>query len=395
MIVLDTSHTLKIVLEGTATTQLHFYASYIDTANDEVGSTEGTTNDTTDVTLVNSPSSGKRLVRFVSIYNADDTSHNVVIKIDDGTSQKVLKRVSLSSKDSLFYTPQRGWFREVATAVAKFTDLEDTPNSYSGLAGKLFKVKSDETGLEVSTNTDTEVADAVSKAHTAGSESAGGDLSGTVGNATVETIGGKTKTDVADAVDKKHEQNKDQYLDYGGANQVSASQLKEVVNLAPNLMEKVSEVEVSSNCDSIDFDNLDGDSAWFYILFASVKNPTGSGENFYIYFNGDTTNTNYYNQYLQGNGSNANAGRSNDPSCLYAAAGETCEGEFTISLKPDNHIRCIFSMNYESPSSIKYIAKAIAKNTTDTNITSIRIQAQQTNGIGADSRFILFKARRG
>ena len=163
MIVLDTSHTLKIVLEETASTQLDFYVSYIDTANDEVGSNEGTTNDTTDVTLVNSPSSGKRLIRFINIYNADDTSHNVVIKIDDGTNQRVLKRVTLTSKDSLVYTPSKGW---VIESLRKFIQLDDTPNSYSGLAGKLFKVNSAETALEASTNTDSEIADAVNKRHT-------------------------------------------------------------------------------------------------------------------------------------------------------------------------------------------------------------------------------------
>jgi len=184
MIVLDTTHTLKIVLEETATTQLDFYASYIDTANDEVGSNEGTTNDTTDVTLVNSPSSGKRLIRFVNIYNADDTSHNVVIKIDDGTNQRVLKRVTLTSKDSLVYTPSKGWIIE---SLKKFIQLDDTPNSYSGLAGKLFKVNSAETALEASTNTDSEISDAVNKKHSQNTDHKITDADGDSGWDTEET----------------------------------------------------------------------------------------------------------------------------------------------------------------------------------------------------------------
>jgi len=54
----------------------------------------------------------------------------------------------------------------IRAALRKFIQLDDTPNSYSGLAGKLFKVNSSETALEPSTNTDSEIADAVSKRHT-------------------------------------------------------------------------------------------------------------------------------------------------------------------------------------------------------------------------------------
>ena len=41
-----------------------------------------------------------------------------------------------------------------------------------------------------------------------------------------------TAQDIKDAVDKKHTQNTDTYLDYGGSNQVSASEVKNAVNLS-------------------------------------------------------------------------------------------------------------------------------------------------------------------
>ena len=46
------------------------------------------------------------------------------------------------------------------------------------------------------------LASCVSAKHTAGSETQGGDISGTVGAATVATVGGKTAAAVAGAVDK-------------------------------------------------------------------------------------------------------------------------------------------------------------------------------------------------
>jgi len=54
----------------------------------------------------------------------------------------------------------------IKKAVRKFIQLDDTPSSFSGLAGKFMKVNNDETALEASTNTDSEIADAVNKRHT-------------------------------------------------------------------------------------------------------------------------------------------------------------------------------------------------------------------------------------
>lgn len=102
-----------------------------------------------------------------------------------------------------------------------FTGLSDTPADYTGQAGKYTKVNAGETALEFETpagagdmtkavyDTDTDnivdkaetvddgvgnsstavdVKDAVTKKHTSGSETQGGDLSGTVGNASVDKI---------------------------------------------------------------------------------------------------------------------------------------------------------------------------------------------------------------
>jgi len=86
-----------------------------------------------------------------------------------------------------------------------------------------------------------EIKDAVDKRHTAGTETLGGDLSGTVSSAIVDTVGGKTSTEIADAVDKAHNQNTDQYLDYGGANEVSASELRTALDTTiPSKADKVS-----------------------------------------------------------------------------------------------------------------------------------------------------------
>ena len=74
---------------------------------------------------------------------------------------------------------------------------------------------------------DGDIADAISKKHTSGSETLVGDVSGTVGANTVNTVGGATAVNIASAVSLKHTQGTDQGLDTGGANAVTAAQAKE------------------------------------------------------------------------------------------------------------------------------------------------------------------------
>ena len=164
---------------------------------------------------------------------------------------------------------------------------------------------------------------------------------------------------------------------------------------ADNAMEKVSEVNVSSNCTYVDFTGLDGNSAWFYRLFASIKNPSGSDSTYYIYVNGDTTNTNYYNQFLQANGTTVNANRQNLPAI--GAINSGYGGLFNVSITkdPDGYFRFYSAINRESGSGIKNLSRSGIKTATITNITSLRVQAETSNAIGAGSKLILFKVRRG
>jgi len=76
----------------------------------------------------------------------------------------------------------------------------DAANTWVAVsAGHVF---ANETLLDSYTQTEEDLADAVSKAHAAGSDAVGGDLSGTTASATVDAVGGKTAAEVAGAVDK-------------------------------------------------------------------------------------------------------------------------------------------------------------------------------------------------
>ncbi len=75
----------------------------------------------------------------------------------------------------------------IKKGVRRFIELIDTPSSFSGLAGKFMKVNSDETALEASTNTDSEVSDAVNKKHSQNTDHKITDADGDSGWDTEET----------------------------------------------------------------------------------------------------------------------------------------------------------------------------------------------------------------
>ena len=101
------------------------------------------------------------------------------------------------------YTAVNTWTATAATHAQQHAITSTSDHTSSATPGKI--LKADANGLPVNaSNTDTEVADAVTKKHTAGSEAVGGDLTGTAGAATVSTVGGASATNVADAVTKRH-----------------------------------------------------------------------------------------------------------------------------------------------------------------------------------------------
>jgi len=165
--------------------------------------------------------------------------------------------------------------------------------------------------------------------------------------------------------------------------------------LADNILIKVSEVEVSSDCTYVDFTGLDGNSAWFYVLFATIKNPTASGSGYNLFVNGDTTETNYYNQWINIDGTSRNSDRENRPWAVYNEAGVKNFYEVIISKDPDGYFRYVGKGNRREGSNVILVLTAGCKTATISNITSLRIQSSVSGAIGTGSKFILFKARRG
>lgn len=274
------------------------------------------------------------------------------------------------------------WYRSplVKIAVQAFLDLKDTIASYAGRAGKLLRINSTEDGIDVSTDTDSDIHDAVSKKHASSTQFNQG-VAGEINGLT-------EKTTLADD---------DLVLIEDSAASYAKKKSKKSNLLGGAITEgwqKVTEVDVSSDCDYVDFTGLDINSDWFYKILTTIKNPTASYTYYSINVEGDYTSTNYYGQYLLGNGTSASADRGNAAVFCSIESGDRFLSQVSISKDPDGYFRAFSVSSRNSGSSVKIESRAIVKTATVSNITQIRIQASETGGIGAGSKFILLRTKR-
>lgn len=128
MIVLqDTNDSLEIILNGAVTTtQLPFVASWVDITSTAYtpGQTNGTSNDTTAVTIVASPaSSTQRQVKLVTVFNADTVAAILTIRLNDNATTRIMAKVTLSVGDSLIYTDGEGFRTMDSTGGIKSTGI--------------------------------------------------------------------------------------------------------------------------------------------------------------------------------------------------------------------------------------------------------------------------------
>ena len=114
MIILDaTTKSLQIKLSGSVTTnQLPFAASYVDSTGTTTtpGEQDGTSNNTTAVTLVSAPaSSTQRLVKNIVIQNADTASAKVTVIYNNNSTLRNIIVATLAVGDQLTYEDGSGW----------------------------------------------------------------------------------------------------------------------------------------------------------------------------------------------------------------------------------------------------------------------------------------------
>jgi len=155
----------------------------------------------------------------------------------------------------------------------------------------------------------------------------------------------------------------------------------------------LAEVEVASDCDYVDFTGLDINSDWEYYLDATIKNPIGSGGDYFLFAEGDYTASHYYGQRIVANGSSVSAARGENASVGYLLAGERGLLNIKITRDPDGYFRYTSVCNVNTSSAQILRIRLGTKTAPVSNVTSLRVSAWVSGGIGAGSRFILARPR--
>jgi len=155
----------------------------------------------------------------------------------------------------------------------------------------------------------------------------------------------------------------------------------------------LAEVEVASDCDYVDFTGLDINRDWEYYLDIIIKNPTGSGCTYYLFVEGDYTITNYYQERVRATDTSLDSARVNTSTCGYISPGHGGLFNIKIAKDPDGYFRFTSVNNRRVSSSQELLIRAGSKTAPVSNITSLRVSADISGGIGAGSRFILARPR--
>jgi len=183
--------------------------------------------------------------------------------------------------------------------------------------------------------------------------------------------------------------NTDDILHYNGTQFVSVG-----FQSLSSSIQKISEVEVDSTVDYVDFTNLDGNNDWFYVLLFSIKCPLTSDQELQIFFNGDNNQSNYYRQGLGVDGASVSAGRDNTSGIATLRPNKSTQGRVDICRGDDGYIVALAYTNNNVGSGVRIELKITSTAGTKSNLTSIRITTPSSGAIGSGSKFLLFRARR-
>lgn len=141
---------------------------------------------------------------------------------------------------------------------------------------------------------------------------------------------------------------------------------------------------------SFNIGSLDLATDQFYFGAFAFNNATGSNSSINLYYNADSTSTNYYRQTFNAINTSLSGSRANDYFWVTIPANETVTGWFTMQRDIDGRTRCYVRMNYGAVSSIEL--RSLEHGWTSTaNPTQINWLASVANSISNDSYVRLYK----
>lgn len=104
IVLTNNTHSIKVAMAASAaTTNPDWILAYADTTGTTFteAAADGALNGTTDVTIITGSSSGtRRIIKTLSIYNRDSAAVQLLIKYDNGSTQRRIYVVTIASGDT-------------------------------------------------------------------------------------------------------------------------------------------------------------------------------------------------------------------------------------------------------------------------------------------------------
>lgn len=174
---------------------------------------------------------------------------------------------------------------------------------------------------------------------------------------------------------------------------MSDALLKNTFNKISPAYELVADVTVGTATTQVDFSGLNFGKDDDLLLVGDWVNGVASTSYLSLFLNGNTTETNYYYEILQANGTSVVSGRANGNVVTEASA--SLKTFFESNLKLTNNGYFISqnesSRNYGSGVILESIYDT--STFTSTNITKLSIVSNVSNAIGIGSRFQLYRLK--
>jgi len=162
------------------------------------------------------------------------------------------------------------------------------------------------------------------------------------------------------------------------------------------LVENVPPVDarvITANTTAVDFTGLDARNKGPYLLWGTIFNASSYSDNYFIYFNGDYTNSNYYLQFMYCDTNTVGAGRVNHPGAIYIVGGKSASFWAYVYLDARGWQRAMGQVEMDDPQYLWFSTWALSRTISAVNLTSIRIASTATSPISPGSRFVLVMLR--
>lgn len=124
-----------------------------------------------------------------------------------------------------------------------------------------------------------------------------------------------------------------------------------------------------------------------------MDNATGSVTNLSLYFNSDTTATNYYMRYVFANGTALSTSVSNDSAMISVAANQNCSIRFKIRKDFDGKTRAWFEVTQNAVGSSMNLVIGHVAWTSTSNVTGITISASVASSLAIGSTIRVFRVK--